>query len=200
MGHGYSSHRICPKILTWVPDVCPLTNTETIDSSPSRLESQTSVRRPTLKLFGLSHSRLKYEMFFCQPTRNLFGSSPSRLSFDQRRNCWVTYPPSFLQPSQTLLNHVLGVCPPTATETKMSPFVSTTEDYNSNYILIKLITLYFITQWRPAFLIVLSVVSTNLSSPCQPPSTRSWMAFHSQRSLPSLGIQHITPSPMSIWN
>ena len=38
--HGTSLHRICPKLL--------------IDSIPSRLESQTSVRQPTAKLFGSS--------------------------------------------------------------------------------------------------------------------------------------------------
>ena len=42
--HGTSLHRICPKLL--------------IDSSPSQLKSQKSVRRPTVKLFGSSPSRL----------------------------------------------------------------------------------------------------------------------------------------------
>ena len=57
--HGSSLHRIFPKLLTRVPDVCPLTNAETIDSSPSRIESQTSVLRPTLKLFGSNPSQLE---------------------------------------------------------------------------------------------------------------------------------------------
>ena len=41
--HRSSFHRICPKLLTRVPAVCPSTNAETIDSSSSQLESQTSV-------------------------------------------------------------------------------------------------------------------------------------------------------------
>ena len=95
--HGYSLHRIFPKLSTQVPDVCPSTNAETIDSSPSRLESLTSVRRLTLKLFG---------------------SSPSRLSFDRRRNFWLTSHLSVLRPSQPLMTCVLDVCPPTVTENK----------------------------------------------------------------------------------
>ena len=85
--HGSSFHRICLKLLTRVPDVCPFTDAKTIDSSPSRLESQTSVRQPTLKIFGSSPSRLKSQTSVCRTTLKLFGSSPSRLSFDRRRNC-----------------------------------------------------------------------------------------------------------------
>ena len=92
--HGTSLHRICPKL--------------SIDSSPSQLESQTSVRQPTVKLIGLSPIRLESQAPVCRPTLKLFnsspsrlechasvrrpslklfGSSPSRLSFDRRRNC-----------------------------------------------------------------------------------------------------------------
>ena len=42
--HGSSFHRICLKLLTRFPDVCLSTNAETIDSSPTKLKSQTSVR------------------------------------------------------------------------------------------------------------------------------------------------------------
>ena len=59
--HRSSFHRLCPKLLTRFPDVCPSTNAETIDSSPSQLESQTSVRRSTLKLFGSIPSRLSFD-------------------------------------------------------------------------------------------------------------------------------------------
>ena len=48
--HGTSLHIICPKLLT---DSSP-SRLESIDSSPSQLKSQTSVRRPTAKLFGSS--------------------------------------------------------------------------------------------------------------------------------------------------
>ena len=68
MRHGSSLHRICPKLL--------------IDLSPSQIESQTSVRRPTLKLFGLSLSRLEFQASVRQLTLTLFCSSPSRLSFN----------------------------------------------------------------------------------------------------------------------
>ena len=49
--HGTSLHRICPKLLI---DSSP-SSLEPIDLSSSRLESQTSVLRPTAKLFGSSH-------------------------------------------------------------------------------------------------------------------------------------------------
>ena len=92
--HGTSLHIICPKL--------------SIDSSPSRIESQTSVSRPTVKLFGSSPIRLESQTSVRRPTLTLFGSSPSRLesqasirrpllklfesipsrpSFDQHRNC-----------------------------------------------------------------------------------------------------------------
>ena len=91
--HGTSLYRICLKLL--------------IDSSTSQLEYQKSVRRPTVKLFGLSPirlkyhtsvrqptlkpfgsspSRLEYQASVCRPPLKLFGSSPSCLPFDQRRN------------------------------------------------------------------------------------------------------------------
>ena len=126
--HGTSLHRICPKLLTWVPDVCPSTNTETIDSSPSQLESQTSVRQPTLKLFGSSPSQFESRTSFRRPKLKLFGSSPIRLSFDWRRNCWLTSQTSVLRPLQPLMTQVLDVCLTTNTETKMSPFVCTAQN------------------------------------------------------------------------
>ena len=61
--HGTYLHRICPKL--------------SIDSSPSRLESQTSVRRTTVKLFGSSPIRLDSQAYVPWPTLKLFGSSPS---------------------------------------------------------------------------------------------------------------------------
>ena len=63
--HGTSLHIICPKLL--------------IESSPSLLESQTYVRRPTAKLFGSSPIRLESQASVNRPTLKLFGSSPSRL-------------------------------------------------------------------------------------------------------------------------
>ena len=102
--HGTSLHRTCPKLLI---DLRP-SRLESIDSSPSRLESQTSVRWLTVKIFGLSPVRLDSQASVCQPMLKQFGSSPSqlesaasvrrpllkpfgssprRLSFDQRKNC-----------------------------------------------------------------------------------------------------------------
>ena len=92
------------------------------------LEYQTSVRRPTLKIFGSSPSWLKSQTSVRRPTLKQFVSSPSRLSFDQRRKCWLTSQPSVLWPSQPLMTHGLDVCPPTVTKTKMSPFVCTAQD------------------------------------------------------------------------
>ena len=63
--HGTSLHIICPKL--W------------IDSSPSRLESQTYVRRPTAKIFGSSPIQLESQASVHRPTPKLFGSSPSQL-------------------------------------------------------------------------------------------------------------------------
>ena len=74
--HGTSLHIIYPKVL--------------IDSSPIRLESQTSARRPTLKLFGSSSSWLDYQVPLCRPSLKLFGSGPSHMSFYRRRKCWPT--------------------------------------------------------------------------------------------------------------
>ena len=133
--HGTSLHRICPKL--------------SIDSSPSQLESQTSVRRPTEKLFGSSPIRLESQASVCWPTLKLFssspsrldspasvhlpslklfGSSPSRLSFDQHRNFWIAYHPYVILLSQPLTTHVLDVCRPPVTETKMPPIVSTAQN------------------------------------------------------------------------
>ena len=130
-----SFHRIFPKLL--------------IDSSPSRLESQTSicwptakifgsspirlksqvsVRQLTLKLFGLSPSQLKSPASVRQPSLKLFGSSPSRLSFDRHRNFWLTSQPSVPRPSQPLTTHVLDVCHPPFTETNMSPIICTLQN------------------------------------------------------------------------
>ena len=154
-----------------VLNVCPLTNGKLFGSSPIRLESQTSVCRPTLKLFGSSPSRLESPASVRQPPLKLFGSSPSRLSFDRRKNCWLTSQRAVPRPLQPLTTNILDVCYLPVTETKRSPIVCTSQNYNSNYVLIKLLTTYFITQWRFDILLVLSVVSTNLS-PCQPPLTR----------------------------
>ena len=133
--HGTSLHRICPKLL--------------IDSSPSQLESPTSVCWPTvklfgsipirlkpqasvcklaLKLFGSSPSELESQASVCRPSLKLFGSSPSRMSFNRCRNCWLASQPSILRPSQPLMTHVLDVCPMTVTETKMSPIVCTDQN------------------------------------------------------------------------
>ena len=143
--HGTSLHIICPKLLT---DSSP-SRLESIDSSPSQLESQTSVRRPTAKLFGsspiwldsqapvrrqtlkrfgLSPSRLESSASVRRPLLKLFGSSPRRLYFDWRRNCWLTPQPSVPRPSQPLMTHVLDVCNPPVTETKMSPIVCTAQN------------------------------------------------------------------------
>ena len=128
MRHGTSLHRICPKLL--------------IDSSPSRLESQTSVRRPTVKLFGSSpiwiesqvsvrrptlkligssHSRLESLASVRRPSLNPFGSSPRHLSFNRRRTSWLTSWPYVPRPSQPLTTHALDVCHLPVTETKISP-------------------------------------------------------------------------------
>ena len=171
--HVTSLHRICLKLLI---DSSP-SQLESIDSSPSwlesqtsvhrptaklfvsspiRLESQVSVRRPTLKLIGLSHNRLESSVSVRRLLLKLFGSIPRRLSFDWRRTCWLTYRPSVPRPSQPLTTHVLDVCYPPVTETKISPIVCTPQNYNRNYVLIKLLTTYFITQWRLTILLVLS--------------------------------------------
>ena len=163
MGHGFYLHRICPKLLI---DSSPIQlESETsvrrptvklFGSSPSQIKLQTSVRQPTLKLFGLSSSQLESQASVRRLTLKLFGSSPSHLSLNLRINCWLTSQPSVLRPSQPLTTHVLDVCLLTVTETKMSPIVCTAQNYNSNYVLIKLLTTYFITQWRLAIFLVLS--------------------------------------------
>ena len=126
--NGTSLHRICPKLLTRVPDVCPSTDAENIDSSPSRIEYQASIRQPMLKLLGSSPSRLESQTSVRRPRLKLFGLSPSRLSFDWRRNCWLTSQPSVLRPLQPLMTHGLDVCLPTVIEIIMSPFVCTAQN------------------------------------------------------------------------
>ena len=109
--HGIHLHRICPKLL--------------IDLIPNRLKSQASIRWLTRKLFGSSPSRIESLAPVCGPSLKLFGSSTRRLSFNRRRNCWLTSQPSVPQPSQPLTTHVLDVCHPPVTETKLSPIVCT---------------------------------------------------------------------------
>ena len=133
--HGTSLHRICPKLLI---DLSPSQlesqtsvhrpRVKLFGSSPIRLESQTSVRRLTLKLFGSSPSQLESSASVRWPSLILFGSSHRRLSFDQRRNCWLTSQPSVPRQSQPLTTHVLDVCHPPVTETKMSPIVCTAKN------------------------------------------------------------------------
>ena len=94
-------------------------------SSPIRLESQVSVCWPMLKLIGLSHSQLESSASVCRLSLKLFGSSLRRLSFDWRITRWLTSQPSVPRPYQPLTTHVLDVCYPPATETKMSPIVCT---------------------------------------------------------------------------
>ena len=71
--HGTSLHIICPKLLIGSSP----SRLKSIDSSPSRLESQTSVRRPTVKIFGSSPIRLESQASVHRPTLKLFGSSRS---------------------------------------------------------------------------------------------------------------------------
>ena len=63
-----------------------------------------------------------------RPSLKIFGSSPNCLSFDWRRNCWLTSQPSVPRPYQPLTTHVLDVCHPPITETKMSPIVCTNQN------------------------------------------------------------------------
>ena len=60
--HGTSLHRVCLKL--W------------IESSPSQLESQTSVRQPTVKIFGSSPIRLEYQTSVRQHRWELPGNYP----------------------------------------------------------------------------------------------------------------------------
>ena len=108
--HESSFHRICPK-----PQSRPR-RLPVVRRWKYWLESQTSVLWPTLKIL----TRVQVDS---SPKR-----LPSRLSFDRRRNYWLTSQPSMFRPSQPLITHVLDVCPPTVTETKMSPFVSTVQN------------------------------------------------------------------------
>ena len=122
--HGTSLHRKCPKLLI---DSSP-SRLESVDSSHSWLESQASVCRPTLKIFGSIPSRLESPVSVRRPSLKLFGSIPSRLSFYRRRNCWLTSQPSVPRPLQPLTTHVLDVCHPPITETKMPPIVCTAQN------------------------------------------------------------------------
>ena len=119
-----SLHIICPKLLiALIPS-----QLEWIYLSPSRLESQTSVRQPTAKIFGSSPIQFEYQAFVRRPSLKLFGSRHSHLSFDRRKNCWRTSQPSVPWPLQPLTTHVLDVCHPPVTENKMSPFVCTAQN------------------------------------------------------------------------
>ena len=71
--HGTSLHIICPILLI---DSSP-SRLKSIYSSPRRLKSQTSVRRPTAKLFGSIPIRLESQASARRPMLKLFGSSPS---------------------------------------------------------------------------------------------------------------------------
>ena len=133
--HGTSLHRIFPKLLN--DSIPSRLETQTsvrrrtvklFGSSPTRLEYQASVRRPTLKLFGSSPSQLESQASVCRPSLKLCGLSPSHLSFDRRRNCWLASHPSVLRPSQPLTTHVLDVFPLTVTETTMSPIFCTAQN------------------------------------------------------------------------
>ena len=83
--YGTSLHRICPKLLI----DSSTSRLESIESSPSWLESQTSVRRPTEKLFGLSPIRLESQVSVRQPTLKLIGSSHSRLDSSATVDGWT---------------------------------------------------------------------------------------------------------------
>ena len=133
--------------------VCQST-TKLFGSSPIQLESQVLVRPQTLKIFGSIPSRLKSSASVRRLSLKLVGSSPRRLSFDRRRNCWLTSQLSVPRPLQPLTTHVVDVCHLPITETNMSPIVCTTQNQNSNYVLIMLLRTYFITQWRLAILLV----------------------------------------------
>ena len=122
--HRTSFHIICPKLLI---DSSP-SQLESIYSSPTRLKSQASIRRPTLKLFGSSPSRLKSPASVCRLLLKLFGSSPSCPSFDRGKNFWLTSELSVPRPLQPLTTHILNVFHPPLTETKMSPIVCTDQN------------------------------------------------------------------------
>ena len=61
--HGTYFHRICPKLSS--------------ESSPSQLKYQTSVRQPTVKLFGSSTILIESQASVRRPPLILFVSSPS---------------------------------------------------------------------------------------------------------------------------
>ena len=114
--------------LTQVPILCLSTDGELFCSSPIRLKSQTAVHWLTLKIFGLSPSRLKSLLSVRRMSLKIFWSRPSLLSCDRRRNCWLAFQLSYFWSSQPLTTHVLDVCPPTVTETKMSPIFCTVQN------------------------------------------------------------------------
>ena len=133
--HVTSLHRIWPKLFihsssSWIESQTSVRwpTVKLFGSSPILLKSQTSVCQPTLKLFGSSPSRLESKASVCRPLLKLSGSGPSRLSFNRRRNGWLAYQPSVLRPSQPLMTHVLDVCLPTITETKKFPIVCTAQN------------------------------------------------------------------------
>ena len=113
-----------------------------------------------MKLFGSSPSGVESQASVCRPTLKLFGSSSSCMFFKRRRNCWLKSHLSIIWPSQPLMTHVLKVSHQTITETKMLPIVCTFQKKNRNYFLIELLPTYFITQWYLAFFvsIVISMV------------------------------------------
>ena len=143
--HGTSLHIIYPKLLIdlstsrlesintspiWLESQTSvrLLTAKLFGSSPIRLESQASVRLTTLKLFGSNPSRLESSASVRQLSLKLFGSIPKRLSFGRRRNCWLTSQLSVPWPEQPLTTHVLDVCHQLVTETKMSPIVCTAQN------------------------------------------------------------------------
>ena len=119
--HGSFFHRICTKPQSR-PRRLPF-----VRRWNHWLESQTAVLRPTMKtltrfLVDSSPRCLSFDR------RWKIDSSPSRLSFDWWRNYWLTSQPYVLRSSQPLMTHVLDICPPNVTETKILPFVSTTQN------------------------------------------------------------------------
>ena len=102
-----------------VPDFCPSSDAETIDSSPRRLSFDWRQN------YWLEYQLTRVPDVCTSTDAETINSSSSCLSFDRRINYWLTYQLSVLRPSQSLITHVPDGCPPTVTETKISPFVST---------------------------------------------------------------------------
>ena len=114
--HGTSLQRIFPKMF--------------IDSSPSQLESQTSVRQVTVKLFGSSSIQIESQRSVCWPTLKLFGSSPHWLESQASvrwpstvaETIWLESQSSVIWLTQKLLTHIPAVCPSTgATSNESRP-------------------------------------------------------------------------------